>query len=97
MLNQYAAAFGRKDIATISRLHPSIGEAALDNIQKSERFDVTITQIRVTVAANSTTATATAVVHTENKQRAGATLKSTVSTQFQVEKRGGAWVIAVRR
>jgi hypothetical protein len=97
MLNQYAAAFGRKDIPTISRLHPSIGETALGAIRRSKSFTVDISNIQTSVAPNGTTATVTATVKTENRPEAGATQKSTVSTQFQLEKHAGGWIIAGRR
>jgi ketosteroid isomerase-like protein len=97
MLGQYAAAFGRKDVATISRLHPSIGEAALKSIRSSRSFIVTITEIRVSVAAGGATATVTARVRIQNRPEAGETLDTTESTQFQLEKRGQDWVILVRR
>jgi hypothetical protein len=97
MLMQYAAAFGRKDTATISRLHPSIGDAALENIRKSKSFTVDISDVRATVTPSATTATATATVHTETRPEAGAMQRLTESTLFQLEKRGGTWVIAARR
>jgi ketosteroid isomerase-like protein len=95
-LNAYAAAYGRLDVAAVSRLHPSIDRARLtDNFGQMRTQSVRITIGQVSISG--TTATVSATVYTRAEPKAGRAQESNVPTEFQLQKQNSSWVIVQRR
>ena len=95
-LNAYAAAYGRLDVAAVSRLHPSIDRQRLaDNFGQMRTQSVRINIGQVSI--NGTTATVSGTVITRAEPKAGRAQESNVATEFQLQKQNSGWVIVQRR
>ena len=96
VLDAYAAAYGRLDVAAVKRLHPAVNEQDL-----ARRFaDLRSQQVQITgeqVSVSGNTATVACTVTTTFQGQVGGSRRVSQPTTFHLEKQNGAWLIVSRQ
>jgi hypothetical protein len=96
-LNAYAAAYGRRDVDAVIRLHPTLDRGRLAKQFGDLKSQTVVITPLGAVAPSGNTATVATNFHTRLEPRVGKAQELDVRTEFRLQKQNGTWVIVDRR
>jgi hypothetical protein len=97
VLDAYAAAYTRMDVAGVVRLQPSLNRAVLQrSFDSMKAFSVQLRNVQITVTS-PTTAVVTCIWDSVFDGKVGGRQRQAPPTTISLQKTGNQWVITDRR